>query len=130
MKNSEINLEKKFKELLAAKKLTVRGFCSEIGMTTGNLYKIFKRNSIDTKHLKVIADKYDVPESFFTVQDQEVEYKVKRVISNENDLMKKYIDDNEKLRRDLEAKAKEIELLRELLDSKNEIIKGLKGRGN
>jgi transcriptional regulator with XRE-family HTH domain len=128
MNIKEVNLEKKIKNLLDKKHIRVREFCREIGMTTGNLYKIYERNSIDTKYLKVIAQKYEVPESYFVVEEQELEYQVKKVISNEKDLVKKYIDDNEHLKKELEAKEKEIALLRELVDSKNMIIEGLKGR--
>jgi hypothetical protein len=93
MADKKVDLEKKFKELIRKKGVQVKDFCKEIGMSQSNLYGIYKRNSIDTRYLKAITEKYDVPESYFMVAEQDVEYTVSKLIANEKDLVKKFSDD-------------------------------------
>lgn len=127
MKDNKLNLKKKFDALLKEKDLTVRGFCKEIGMSSTNLYDIYKRNSIDTKYLDIINEKYDVPPSYFVIEEEMMGYQLKQNINKEEDLKKNYLDEIEHLKKELESKQKEIELLRELVDSKNEVIRTMKG---
>ncbi len=125
MSNSKINLEKKIREVLKEKDVSIRKFCREIGMSTTNLYDVFKRNSIDTKYLNIIEDKYDVSPGFFVVEEDNVKYNITSVISNEQDMVKKFQEDNDQLRKEIEGYKREIELLKSLVESKDMLIKNL-----
>ena len=60
-----INLESKIKELCELKDITISRLAIEIEMSQPNLYKIFKRNSIETKHLEKIAEVFGIQIGYF-----------------------------------------------------------------
>lgn len=58
-------IERKIKSLLKEKNLTLKEFCSKIEMSDAGLYKIFKRNSIETNLLFKICEVLEVHISYF-----------------------------------------------------------------
>jgi transcriptional regulator with XRE-family HTH domain len=58
-------LKQKVKELLDQREMTVKEFCSQVGISNPALYKMYKRNSIDTKYLERMATVLKVPISTF-----------------------------------------------------------------
>ncbi len=61
MIHNKINLEKKFRDMFYEKRLTIRDFCAKTNMSAQTLYTIFKKNSVDTKHLNKVQEVFDVP---------------------------------------------------------------------
>ncbi|NJO90152.1 MAG: hypothetical protein HC831_15310 [Chloroflexia bacterium] len=96
-------------------------------MSTTNLYDVFRRNSIDTKYLNIIEEKYDVSPGFFVVEEDSASYVVTSNTANENELIKKLQESNERLRKEIEGYKREIELLKKLVESKDMLIKNLQG---
>jgi len=60
-----MDLENDIKKLLFDKKMSIELLAAKIEMTRQNLANIFKRNSIETKHLQKIADVLEVPITYF-----------------------------------------------------------------
>ncbi len=123
MSTKILNLEEKFKYLLHVKNVTVRAFCKEIGLSPTGLYDIYQRNTIDSKYLQSIYKKYDVHPCFFFVTSNKMRYDSD---CEEDGLLLKELQGKVDLyKKEMSAKDKEIDLLRELVDSKNMLIKSL-----
>jgi hypothetical protein len=110
-----INLEKRIKKFLKDRKIPVKDFCEALEISPANLYNIYKRNSIDSKYLERFSSVYKLDISYlisseYTNQQEYIDVKGK---------MNAFEQENENLKR-------EVKLLRELLESKNEIIQNLK----
>ena len=60
-----LNLEGKIKSLLQKRNMTQKELCQQIDMSDQNLRQIFKRDSLETKHLFNISKVLDVPISYF-----------------------------------------------------------------
>ena len=58
-------LETKIKFILEKNEKTLKWLAQEIEMSEQNLYKIFKRNSIETKHLEKIAEVFGIQIGYF-----------------------------------------------------------------
>ena len=59
------NFEETIRKLLREKNMNIRDFSKEVGISDVTLYKIFKRDSIETKHLERMSEVLDVPVSVF-----------------------------------------------------------------
>lgn len=82
-----MDVEKKIRELLELKRISVRELCKKIGMSDVNLYRRFKANSIETKHLEKIAQECQVDLLyFFTENEPEVPKK-----KSDPELIREYI---------------------------------------
>jgi len=73
-----MNLETKIKDILDKKQKTIKWLTSEIEMSEQNIYKIFKRNSIETSHLIKIAEVLEVPVAYFFEEGNEPSCAVKK----------------------------------------------------
>ncbi len=67
-----MDLKQKIKLLLANTNVTAEELCKKIGMSNANLQFIYKRNSIETKHLIKIANELKVPITYFFDESNEV----------------------------------------------------------
>jgi len=108
----------KIKHIIKKSDFSVKHVAKKIGMTHQNLYRLLKKESIESKHLERIAKLLDVPVGYFF---------------NENntgvDIDHKVTGDKSSASGDItinEGK-KEIKHLKELLKAKDETIAALKG---
>ncbi len=105
------NLESKIKHFLVINKMTIRDLSNKIDMSDANIYKCFKRNSIEVRHLIKISELYDISMNYW-FSDDDIDIKPKVEVNESNaDLT----------RQELEFLKKEIEL-------KDEIIALLKNK--
>ncbi len=125
MKKSKIDLKKKLKNLMNEKGITQSDFCDTLGMTVSNLYKIYERNTIDTKYLEIIDDKFNVHPGYFFSDSNNFTITINGNKNNVKDISPDSRDRIRELEKELEASRNEIKLLRELIESKNELIKQL-----
>jgi|JFJP01.1.fsa_nt_gi hypothetical protein len=112
-----VRLEKNIKKFLKDRGIQLKDFVEAIGISQANIYNIYERNSIETKYLEKTAEIYKVP-IYHLLLDENLE-KVNKEIENSR---------IKELTKDLKHCSKEVDLLRELLDSKNEIIDNLRGK--
>jgi len=110
-----IELEINIKRFLKNRRIQLKEFCESIGTSQANIYGIYERNSIETKYLEKVSEKYEVPIYELLINENESN----NVQQSENSRIKELI-------KDLKNTEKEVKLLRELLDSKNEIIDNLR----
>jgi DNA-binding Xre family transcriptional regulator len=128
-----MELEIKIKHILEKKGKTIKWLALEIDMSEQNLYKIFKRNSIETSHLEKISEVLEVPIDYF-FDSSEKNYgdviinsknsKIKSDNNNVNSLNKELLNqENEMLNMKIEALEREIESLKENIKMKDELVK-------
>lgn len=55
-----LRIENNLRELLKNNRIQLTELCKVMGITTAGLYKIYKRNSIETKYLELISEKYNI----------------------------------------------------------------------
>ena len=124
-------IEKKIKALLSEKNITIRALSNMINMSEANIYKCFKRNSMELKHIESIAKALDVPISYFFNDEIENNSSVK----NNGDKNKNITFQNNNLgdnnnvsvllhdkEEEIERLKREIEHLNSLLEAKDKII--------
>jgi len=127
METNDVSLEKKFRDLLNYKRMTVREFCKEVGITTTTLYDVYKRNSIDTKYLDVIEEKFKISKMYFFSDAESVQIYINGNENKLGDVNNGTSKSIQVLKKEIESKNREIELLSQIIEDKNEIIKALKG---
>jgi transcriptional regulator with XRE-family HTH domain len=125
-----MRLEAIIKEGCKNKKLTIRQFAERIGMSDTNLYKCFKRNSIETKHLEKIAEVLQVPIGLFFEQQGSLPTVTAngpllnmQQVQNSGNITLNALSECEKK---IEVLLKEIEFKDKLLEGKDTIIQLLK----
>ncbi len=115
MNTNNISLENKLKKFMHEYKLTVRKFCEVIGMSSANLYDVYRRNNIDTKYLRIISEKYKVPMWYFFVNDEQA-------LTNNNNNSAQTATEKTILKNEVKALKKEVKLLTDLVDTKDLLI--------
>jgi len=127
------NLETKIKFILEKNKKTIKQLVQEIEMSEQNLYKIFKRDSIETKHLQKIADVlqisicYFFEDNFLPGQVTNSGNKVNQNDSKENEIEKLKIK-IEGLEKEIESSKREVENYKERILELKEMIEFLKNK--
>lgn len=112
--------------------LEVTLVASKIGMSTANLYRIFKRDSIDTQHLLNICKVLSHPLHYFLPEDPELlSGGVNSLLNGTNnpsieETVKELATKLEDSEQKIQAKDKEIKMLKDRLVDKEDIISVLK----
>jgi transcriptional regulator with XRE-family HTH domain len=117
----------KIKNLAKNRGITLKDLAVKIDMSEANLYRVFKRQSIETKYLESIADVLQVPVGYFFGEIQEDGKKI--VQSGENNLVgsnQNIINSNAV--KELEECRKEVAYLKEQVKDKEKLIKLLESK--
>jgi transcriptional regulator with XRE-family HTH domain len=115
----------KIKGLAKNRGITIKDLAVRIDMSEANLYKVFKRKSIETKYLQKIADVLSVPISYF-FDDNQSDDKKNINVNGVMQIGSKNSNNNDSA--SLEACKKELDSLKHRLKDKEEIIELLKGK--
>jgi len=110
-----LNLEVKIKDLLTKKNMSQKELCSQIEMSDQNLRIIFKRNSIETKHLEKIAEVLEVPVTYFFEEGSEPGPVVTKKTVSQDSYIAQLESENRKLLQEIsQLKDKIINLIEKL----------------
>lgn len=64
-----MELGEKIKKKIVESGIPIRTIAEQIGMSEANLHKMFKRDSVETKHLQKIASVLGISVAYFLVDD-------------------------------------------------------------
>lgn len=128
LKDNSIHVGNNINEILQNLGVSKVDFAKLIGKTREHTYKIIANSNVNTEILQILHNEYDIPYSIFFSTEKQINIKIKGD-SNEIKQLgittdnKKLIDDNE-----LKALKKEIELLQEIVKTKDDLINVLKSK--
>ena len=123
-----MNIKERIKEIIDKKGITIRELASKINMSEQNLYKCFRRNSIELKYLEQMSEFLEIPLSYFfneneTISSNKLEGNKNITLQNNN------LGDNNKVSimlhdkdEEIEKLKREIDHLKSLLEAKDKII--------
>ncbi len=116
-----LSIGEKIKRAIKQSPFTISEVAKTIGISNQNLYKIFKRDSVESKYIKKLSDLLNIPQSYFYNNQNDGEKIVFENTKENNGLLLKLKNENEQLK----TKVKE---LSEQLEDKKMIIDLLKER--
>jgi len=121
---NEIHIGKCLKEYAEKHDSNMTELAESLDITRTHLYKIFRSEDVNTSMLKKFGNYYNVPLLELLTDNMEIIQAINSIIIHGNDTFKmKKIQNSSENREEL---LKEIELLKTIINDKEEIIKLLK----
>ncbi|MFO0485106.1 MAG: helix-turn-helix domain-containing protein [Sphingobacteriia bacterium] len=116
----EMEIGKKLKDLVELKRVNKAELARQMNMSEQNLYKIFKKQSIDTALLQAFASHLGVTLSYFFDDAPRAEYR------QADDAFEDRVHEGEDQEEYIDRLRKEISYLKELNKLKDDLIRALK----